>query len=325
MKNWIIVKIASVLCLFIMLFTGCVSTEGFSASVAGMGTVISAKIYGENGDSAFEHILKIFDEIENACSLTKEASAINKLNETGSTNNVYLVEQARIMKELTEKSQGKFDCTVGSITSLWNIGFADAKKPKNEEIQNALNLVDASITSVTDGMFKISIGQKVDFGATTKGYALDKAKEILEINKVGGAVITVGGSVLFFGKNPQNKDWVCAVKDPFDLNKYLGTFNIKEGFVSTSGSYERFFEEDGTVYHHIIDAQTGYPCETQVVSVTVICNNGLMSDALSTVCFMVGVEEGQKLLNEYGAQGIFVEKDGNITVVGDIDFEKTVY
>ena len=289
-----------------------------------MGTVISYKIYGKECETAFALICAEFDKIENACSLTKEGSAINILNETGSTDNTYLVEQAQKTQEFTQKSQGKFDYTVGSLTSLWNIGFFCARKPTQQEIDNALNFVDASKTSVKDGVFNISSGQKADFGATAKGYALDKAKEILQENSVDSAVISVGGSVLFYGKSSTKKDWVCAVKDPFDTSKYLGTFNIKEGCVSTSGSYERFFEEDGTVYHHIIDAKTGYPSKTDLVSVTIICDNGLMSDALSTVCFMVGVEEGTKLINEYGAKGIFVNKDGEITVVGDIDFEKTV-
>ncbi len=289
-----------------------------------MGTVISYKIYGEDCDKAYRQISAEFDNIENACSLTKEGSLINLLNETGTTDNIYLVEQAQQTKGLIEESDGRFDYTVGSLTSLWNIGFSNAKKPSQTEIDNALLLVDGSLTKIENGVFSIASGQKVDFGAVTKGYALDRAKAVLTETNVQGAVISVGGSLLFYGNNPTNKNWVCAVKDPFDLSKYLGTFSINEGCVSTSGSYERFFEQDGEIYHHILDAKTGYPAKTDLVSVTVVCDNGLLSDALSTICFMLGVEEGTKILNQYNAKGIFVDCGGKITVVGDIDFEKTV-
>ncbi|MBE7092217.1 MAG: FAD:protein FMN transferase [Clostridiales bacterium] len=324
MKKWVFVKIISILCLFMLIFTGCASKESFSGTVTGMGTVISYKIYGKNPDVVYTQISHMFDEIENACSLTKEGSKINLLNETGTTDNKYITEQVEKITPLLEKSEGKFDYTVGALTTLWNIGFLNAKKPEHNEIEDAVKFVDGSKTMLKDGTLTLLKGQKVDLGATAKGYALDKAKEILDLNKVQGAVITVGGSVLFYGQNPSKKDWVCAVKDPFNTNKYLGTFNIKEGFVSTSGSYERFFEENGTKYHHIIDATTGYPVNTDLVSVTVVCPDGLMSDALSTVCFMVGSEKSKGILTEYNAQGIFVTKNGEITVVGDIDFEKTV-
>lgn len=318
-------KILATICVIVLLFSGCKQDKAFSTSVTAMGTVISFKLYGDNSENVFNALMQEFDKIENACSLTKKGTAINLLNETGKTDNPFIIEQVEKITPLLKKSGGRFDYTVGTVTALWNIGFSDAKKPQQKEINDALKLVDGLKANVEDGVLTLSKGQKVDLGATAKGYALDKAKEILGTNKVQGAVITVGGSVLFYGNNPANKEWVCAVKDPFDTNKYLGTFKINEGFVSTSGSYERFFEEDGIKYHHIIDALTGYPVNTDLVSVTVVCDNGLLSDALSTVCFMVGFEQGKELLREYNAKGIFVDKNGKIAVVGDIDFEKTAY
>ena len=97
---------------------------------------------------------------------------------------------------------------------------------------------------------------------------------------------------------------------------------MDEGFVSTSGDYERYFEKDGRRYHHILDATTGYPAETDIISVTVVCDSGIVSDALSTACFILGEENSLDLLSEYNASAVFVDKDMNISTVGEIDFEK---
>ncbi len=304
-----------------LLFTGC-AQNSYSASLTGMGTVISHKIYGKNAQEVFLELSKLIDEIDSACSLTKEDSEINRLNETGVTDNIHIVSQARTFSELQLKTEGKLDITAGSLTALWNIGFENAKIPDEDSIKNALLKIDGSRVSFLGNTLKTEAGQMLDLGASAKGYALDKIKEVLEKNDTDGAVITLGGSVLFFGKNPKGGPWRCAVKDPFDTEKYLGTFTLENGFVSTSGDYERFFVEDNVKYHHILDAKTGYPAETDVVSVTVIMDNGLLSDLLSTACFMLGKKKGEALLREYDGQGIFVLKDGSIALVGDIDFEK---
>ncbi len=304
----------------LLIFTGCVPNKPLEMTLTGMGTVVSYKLYGENGEVAFEEIDKIFAEIDDACSLTKESSEINKLNETFETRNIYIVEQARLFSEydLLKLSENKFDLTVGALTSLWDIGFSGKTVPEN--IEDALKNVDGNKTEIKDGVYYIGENQKIDVGAVTKGYALDKAKEILEKHNTSG-VVTLGGSVLFCGKNPNNENWTCAVKNPFNTSEFLGVLSLKSGFVSTSGSYERFFTENNKTYHHIIDATTGYPYETDIVSVTVISDNGYLSDALSTVCFMLGIEESRSVLEKFNAKAIFVDKNKTITVVGDIDFE----
>ena len=108
---------------------------------------------------------------------------------------------------------------------------------------------------------------------------------------------------------------------PANENEFLGVVSLDEGFVSTSGDYERYFEKDGKRYHHILDATTGYPAETDIISVTVVCDSGLVSDALSTACFILGEENSREILSEYNASAVFVDKDMNISTVGEIDFE----
>ena len=304
----------------LMIFSGCAenTAEGFRTTITSMGTIASYNLYGTDNQSAFYEVDKVFDEIDKACSLTKADSEINKLNLTGKTDNLYIVEQAELFNKnnLLEISENKFDLTIGTVTSLWNIGFENAKVPEKVDV----SFVDGKKAKVENGVYYIGENQKIDLGAVTKGYALDKAKEILDKHNVSG-VVTLGGSVLFNGKNPEKDNWTCAVKNPFNTSEYLGVITLKEGFVSTSGSYERFFEEKGKTYHHIIDATTGYPAETDLVSVTVVCDNGFLSDALSTVCFLLGIEKSRGIVERYNASAIFVDKDQNITILGDVDFE----
>ena len=312
-------KILTTILTILILFSGCgEKKESFSATVTAMGTVASYKIYGQGARETFSQINEIFEEIDNACSLTKEGSAVNMLNFLGKTDNPYIVEQATLFEKngLLKISEKKFDLTVGALTDLWDIGFLGETVPEN--IEEALKNVDGTKTKIENNVFYIGENQKIDLGAVTKGYALDKAKEILDRNNVSG-VVTLGGSVLFCGSKKNN--WTCAIKNPFNTSEYLGVITLKEGFVSTSGSYERFFEENGKTYHHIIDATDGYPFETDIVSVTIVCNNGFLSDALSTVCFMAGIEKSKEIIKNFNASAIFVDKDQNITILGDVDFE----
>ena len=147
-------------------------------------------------------------------------------------------------------------------------------------------------------------------------------KNYFDSSNMQGAVVSVGGSILAWGDyNKSGDKWKIAVSHPRNEGEYLGVHSIDEGFVSTSGDYERYFEENGKRYHHIIDATKGYPAETDVISVTVVCDSGLLSDALSTACFILGEEMSVPLLEKYDASAIFVDKDMDISVVGDIEFE----
>lgn len=323
--NSIMKKFIVTIFTIVLIFTGCtdnVHTDELCTTLTAMGTVVSYKLYGTQveTDNAFKQIDKVFGQIDEACSLTNKNSQINALNIAGQTDNLYIVEQAKLFEEykLLEISENKFDLTAGSLTALWDIGFNGKTVPEN--ITDTLKYVDGRKTTVKGGVFYIGENQKIDLGGVTKGYALDKAKEILDENNVAG-VVTLGGSVLFCGKNPKKDNWTCAVKNPFNTSEYLGFFTLKEGFVSTSGSYERFFQENGKTYHHIIDATDGYPYETDIVSVTVICENGFLSDALSTICFMAGVEKSEAILQQFNADAIFVDINQNITILGDVDFE----
>ena len=164
----------------------------------------------------------------------------------------------------------------------------------------------------------------IDLGATGKGYALDIAAQVIEKNNVGGAMITAGGSVLVYGQKSDSKTWKVAIRDPNGTpDDYVGYINLDldakgKKFISTSGCYEKYVELDGVRYHHILDSKTGFPAKSGLQSVSVICDNGLISDGLSTACFVLGKEKSMDLLKKYNAEAIFIDDDNNIICTDNI-------
>lgn len=290
-----------------------------------MGTVITAKTYGEiNTASSNETIVSIINQLEDVISCNKSGTLISSLNETHSITSNEISDVLNTCNTLSADTDGAFDITIGNVSSLWGFGTEKQKLPKESEIKKALKTVDYKKLQVSGGKITSANRQKVDLGAVGKGYACDMVKAYLEKNSdVKGAVISVGGSILAYGKrNALSSKWRIAIKDPRDENSFLGTIKLKEGFVSTSGDYEKYFEKNGKRYHHILDARTGCPADSGLISVTIVSDSGLLSDALSTACFILGKEDGMALADKYGASAVFVDSEKNISTVGDIEFER---
>ncbi len=288
-----------------------------------MDTVITQKIYGEeNTDSHILNIMGIIDNLDKTISRFNEDSAVSRLNATGTVTDSHTAYTLSLMKEVCEKSGGVFDVTIGQVSSLWSIGENDGNIPSESELEKALSKVDSSLIEIDGDTVTLKSGAKVDLGAVGKGYACDLVKSYLEESDVKGAVVSVGGSILAFGDyNGAGDKWNIAIQHPRDKESYLGVLSVDGGFISTSGDYERYFEKDGIRYHHILDAATGYPASSGVISVTVICDSGILSDALSTACFILGYEKSLELLEYYGAEAIFVNENLEVSLVGEVDFE----
>lgn len=287
-----------------------------------MGTIVTQKVYGDFAAKEIEKNKAIIDGLDDIISWREEGSQTAKLNSGESINSGYLAEIIRQCSEISALTQGAFDITVGSISQLWNIGEENQRIPSEEEIKDALKDVGYDKIEISEDEIKLPDGMKIDLGAVGKGAACDMLKAYLDKSDMKGAIISVGGSILAWGDyNKAGDKWQIAIAHPRNEGEYLGVLSVDEGFVSTSGDYERYFEKDGKRYHHIIDATTGYPAESDIISVTVVCDSGIISDVLSTACFILGEEESMPLLEKYDASAIFVDKDLNISVVGDIDFE----
>ena len=230
--------------------------------------------------------------------------------------------------QISGESAGALDVSIGRLSRLWDIDTwaavedpQDYELPGQEEITRALATTGwqkIRLEQQTDGTALVSIPaeMQLDLGAVGKGAALDEIRGTLEEHpEVSGAVISVGGSILTYGSKPEGGDWQIAVTDPLDPSGSVGILTLGGGYcVSTSGDYEVYVEVDGVRYHHILDPRTGAPARSDVAGVTIVTKDGFLSDALSTACFVLGQESGQKLLEKYEAEGLFIDHEGTITM-----------
>ena len=289
-----------------------------------MGTIVSQKFYGDFAAKQIEKGNLMILALENVISRNIPTSEISELNENGIIRDKEIAQLLLRCKEISAKTDGGFDVTVGKIVDLWNFDGENNTLPDPKKLASVLADAGDKALSINGTEIKLSRGAEVDLGAVGKGLACDKVIGLYKADPdCKGAIVSVGGSIGCFGKSSKAGDgWKIGIRHPRNENSFLGILRLDEGFVSTSGDYEKFFINNEKRYHHILDATTGYPADSGIISVTVICKSGFLSDALSTACLILGKEKGAELLEEYDASAIFVDEALNITTVGEVDFEK---
>lgn len=283
-----------------------------------MDTFIDLKAQGENGEKALLEAEKEINRLEKLFSPTIEQSEIFAINQyaakqtvTVSKDTFDLIEKA---KEYCNITEGAFDITIAPVVKAW--GFTEEVKrvPSDEEIQQKLQLVDNNklhIDKQNSTVYLENENMSIDLGGIAKGYASNKVNEILKKNGVSSAVISLGGNVSVTGKRPDGTKWRIAVQDPMNSEGYVGILNVEDTSVITSGVYQRFFEQNGKKYHHIIDTKTGKPTQNGLLSVTIVCDNGAMADALSTSVMVAGLQKGSELWRKLDNFGMIVITDSN--------------
>lgn len=305
-----------------------------------MGTVIQQTVYATGKGSQTEDILTLIRKLEEeTLSWRLETSELFQVNQyAGSGKWVELSEELSLIleqcQELTEGTDGAFDVALGPVARLWDIdSWAGGQRAGTFQVPEAQALEQALAQC---GFERLNLqfypgeecaivcleeGAAMDLGAVGKGLALDEIFSYLEAEKkVTGAVVSVGGSVLTYGEKPDGTAWRVGIADPHDPSVNLGVLTLKgQWYISTSGDYERYVEFEGVRYHHILDPDTGYPADSGLSSVTVLAENGLLSDGLSTACFVLGREKGMLLAQQYGAEALFVEKDGDVFMTPGMD------
>lgn len=288
-----------------------------------MDTFVSAKVKGFAAKDAAGGISTLVRELDSKqLSRYTSGSEISRINSEAET--VLSDEMRDYITELLEvgkMSGGKFDIALGAVSDLWS--FNDSPRvPSTDELTEALSRSGSDKLSLNGNTLTRADGCIIDLGSAGKGIALDKVKSYLSDKKISSAVVSVGGSVLLYGKGSFN----VGVRDPWgEAGRSVMTVKLGAGCVSTSGSYERCFEQGGKRYHHILDPDTGLPVENGLVSVTVISDSGLLSDALSTACFVLGAEGGAKLAAKYGCEAIFITEDKKVICTDGIKPNVTVH
>ncbi len=317
-----VVAVIIAVCVAFVLYVGGKRYDFTEKNFISMDTVITEKIYGEDSSTFIAPVFNIVTGLDEKISRFNEDSEVYRLNKEGETSDKAIIQIINSVKSVSEDVNGAFDITVGELSDLWSIGKEGEKIPSEKEIEDVLSRVDYKGITLENNKLSFD-GGNIDLGAVGKGFACDLIKAYLSSTDVKGAVVSVGGSILAYGDyNKKGDKWNVAIRHPRSENEFLGIIRLDEGFVSTSGDYERYFEKDGKRYHHIFNALTGMPASSGLISVTVVAESGILSDALSTACFIVGEEKGRALVEKYGASAIFVDEEMNITTVGEIDFEK---
>lgn len=292
-----------------------------------MGSYVQQTVWGTDPEEAAAEAVRQVEDLEREISW-REDEAIAGLNSSAGREPISVSPEILGLLEetltLCRKSGGAFDITLGPVTRLWDFDN-QPHLPDEEELEKAMDRIgwqDVELTS--DSGLLAREGMAVDMGAIGKGAACDIMISCYQDAGVSGAVAAVGGSIGLYGQKPGNGLWQIGIRDP-DGQGSLGILKLPGGFVSTSGSYEKYFEQDGKTYCHLLDPRTGYPAESGLVSVTVWCPPemdakfpGALSDGLATACFILGLEDSLGLLESYGAEAVFIDENGVITLTEDL-------
>lgn len=333
------VRLSLLTVLFLLCGCGTRVPEHVQSVDTAMGTVIQQNLYiSEDGADFTGEILELIVRLEeDTLSWRLETSEVYRINQAaGGGKSVQLSrelsEVIRQCLELTEDTDGAFDVTLGPVIRLWDIDSwspdlpaGEFQVPDERALRQALVLCGSSrlhAESLTDAesdacfVLHPEEGVMLDLGAVGKGLALDYILEMLRENPdVSGGTVSVGGSVLTYGTKPDETVWRVGVANPENPSENIGVLYLEgQWCVSTSGDYERYVEIGGVRYHHILDPATGMPADNGLISVTIVTKDGLISDALSTACFVLGREKGLELAVQYGAEALFVESGGEISM-----------
>lgn len=296
---------------------GCAQKKASSTEFA-LNTVISITAYGDKSDEAINAAFKEIKRIENLLSCHLENSEISKINKNAYMSPVEVSDETiSVLKKtlaFSEKTNGAFDITIKPLADLWNITTENPIVPEVSKIQATLPDIGYDGIVITGKAVSFAKkGMQIDLGGAAKGYCADKAAEILISYGIKDAIVDLGGNIYALGKNEQGKKWRIGLQDPsLDRGDHFAVEELSDKTAVTSGSYERYFEKDGRIYHHILNPMTGEPADSGLISVTVISDNSFEADMLSTAVFVMGEDEFRKISQDFEFEKIItVDKYNN--------------
>lgn len=304
------------------------SESSFESTNMAMGTYVHQTVYGKHAEEAAERTIQEINNLENLISWRIETSDIAKINQSAGKEWIDVdkktIDILTKSLEVSKKSMGSLDSTILPISCLWGFDTDQMRVPSDEDIQKTLLKVNYRNLKVNHETNKVKLFKEntgINLGAVGKGAACDEAIKTYKKAGAKSGIIAVGGSVGVFGTKPNKADWRIAIRDPYkgtDDSNSIAILEVKRGFVSTSGAYEKNFYDNGKFYHHILDPKTGYPSNSDLLSVSVLHENGLITDLLSTACYVLGRENSQEILKNYGASAVFVDKEKHVYVTDNI-------
>ncbi len=323
-------KLLFPLALALLLLSGCGNAAAESTAttasreIFAMDTYLTVTCYGNDCEAALEAAAAEIARIEAVFSVGAAESEISLLNAAGSAvlsdETLSLVTRAL---SLWETTGGAFDITVYPLMELWGFTGEVQAVPEEETLQTLLALCGSDKLTLEGNVLTLGEGQGIDLGGIAKGYTATQLCRLFADYDLTGAVVSLGGDVQCYGTKEDGSLWRVGIRDPFhsdDSSALLGIVSVSTQAVVTSGGYERYFEEDGATYHHILNPATGYPSDSGLVSVTVISDDGALADGLSTACYILGLEGSADYWRSYGEdfELILMTGDGALYVTQGI-------
>lgn len=314
MKNWLSAALLSAA----FLLTGCSGApaqEPETATFFAMDTAMDFTVYGDA--ALLDEAETLIGSLEEQVSVTDEHSDIYAIDHTGSGslsgNAAELMEQTL---ELCRRTGGALDISVYPIVRAWGFTTGSYQVPDEETIQSLLPLVDYTQIQydAATGVVTLPEGMEIDLGSVAKGYAGQLAAQMLREHGVQSALLNLGGNVQTVGAKPDGSPWQIGIKDPQGEDAMM-VLSVEDQAVVTSGGYERYFEQDGQTYWHIMDPSTGHPADSGLISVTIVGDEGVVCDGLSTALFVMGLEKAADLWAQSGDfEAVFVTASGEVYI-----------
>ncbi|MBR5419534.1 MAG: FAD:protein FMN transferase [Lachnospiraceae bacterium] len=271
-------------------------------------TYVNITLYEDNVSVKTE-LPKLLSSLELIYSPTLPESELYRLNHAL----IRKPESEELRKTLEEAmyyevlSGGALNASIGSVSALWDFHTDSPAVPDSASVNAALKQIKKGADYLSDRELSL------DLGCIAKGAISFRVRDYLLDQGVSSAIIDLGGNVVVIGGKPDGRPFTVGIQDPLAKDKVLRTVQVKDCCVVTSGTYERCFEADGKLYHHILDPQTGYPAESGLSSVTILCADPVMADALSTACMVLGKEEGLALIETIDdCEALFIDGDMNM-------------
>lgn len=302
--------------------------EKHSVVLFAMDTVMELNAYDGEGQEALDQASELISRLDGLLSTTDEDSEIYAANHSGGLPVTVSGDTAQLLERalaLCGDTGGALDVTIYPVVRTWGFTTGEYQVPGENALASLLERVDYARVSLENGVLTVPDGMEIDLGSVAKGYTGDRIIETFRQAGVTSAYINLGGNVQTLGAKTDGTPWRMAIQDPYG-DGYAGVVEVENKAVITSGGYERYFEEDGVRYWHIIDPATGRPAQSGLISVTIVTDSGVMGDALSTALFVMGKERAIDYWRSRGGfDFILLGEDGTVTITAGIEDSFSLY
>ena len=324
LSGWML---SGIIILMSFLFCGCGKpAEPLARSGFYFDTVITITLYDKQDDALLDECFALAEFYENMLSKTRESSDVWNINHGKGKPVAVSSETLKVLRcalSYAALSEGKADPTIGPVTELWDFSSdSDASVPALDDLHEALSHVGYENILIDGNQVCLSDPQaQIDLGFIAKGYIADRMKDYLLSQGVKSATINLGGNVLAIGSRPDGSPFRIGIQKPFAPEGTVAlALPVSDLSVVSSGIYERYFEKNGIIYHHILDTKTGYPVQNNLLEVTILSQSSMDGDALSTTCFLLGSEDGMALIESLeNTEAVFLMSDGSVLASSGLD------